>query len=210
MPPGACAITMVRLRAARSLSGPRHCRADTSPSRIAGPQLTTGPALARPSGATPTDLFTTRAAQRVALRAGRRDRCGGACPVRVGRLWTRRSGRSIRREHHPAGASGLFPLPVGKPAVCHRVPELMWVNVPDPGGGGTAVEKLAKPCPSEGSTGIDPQRRQVVVWGPAGTLAQNRCRREGVGAGLGMSPSVCAVHSGRADEYRLTPLNPVA
>jgi hypothetical protein len=95
-------------------------------------------------------------------------------------------------------ASGLFPLPVGKPAVCHRVPELMWVNVPDAGSGSAAVEKLPKPCPSEESTGIDPQRRHVVVWGPAGTLAQNRCSREDDGAGLGMSPSVCAAHSGRA------------
>lgn len=91
-------------------------------------------------------------------------------------------------------ASGLFLLPVGKSAVCHRVPELMWVTVPDAGGGGAAVEKLPKPCPSEGSAGIDPQRRHVVVWRPAGALAQNRCPCEGDGAGLGMSPSVCAVH----------------
>jgi hypothetical protein len=96
------------------------------------------------------------------------------------------------------GASGLFLLRVGKPAVCHRVPQLMWVNVSDAGGGGAAVEKLPKPCPSPGSAGIHPQRCHVVVWGPAGTLAQNRCRREGDGAGLGMSACVCAVHSGRA------------
>ena len=112
----------------------------------------------------------------MALTAGRLDQCGGACPVRVGRL----GGRGVAVDPFAVstirpGASGLFPLPVGKPAVCHRALELMWVNVPDAGDGGAAVEKLPKPCPSEGSTGIDPQRRHVVVWGPAGTLAQNRC-----------------------------------
>jgi hypothetical protein len=165
---------------------------------LLGRRLTTGPALARPSGATPTDLFTTRVAQRVALRAGRRDRCGGACSVRVGRLWTRRSSRSIRRWHHPVRRIRLVPATRRQAS---GVSSCAGTDVGErarSGGGGTAVEKLAMPCPSEGSTGIDPQRRHVVVWGPAGTLAQNRCRREGVGAGLGMSPSVCAVHSGRA------------
>jgi hypothetical protein len=57
----------------------------------------------------------------------------------------------------------LFLLPVGEPTVCHRVPELMRVNVPDVGGGGAAVEKLPKSGLSEGPAGTDPQRRRVVV-----------------------------------------------
>jgi hypothetical protein len=105
--------------------------------------------------ATPTDLFAIRVARE--WRSQPVTETGAAVRVLCALVGC---GRGVAVDPFAAstirpGASGLFPLPVGKPAVCHRVPELMWVNVSDAGGGGAAVEKPPKPCPSEGSTGID-------------------------------------------------------
>jgi hypothetical protein len=141
---------MVRLRCCKKPLGTASLSRPTlHPRALPGRKLTIGPALVRPGGATPTSsrqerpsewrsqsVAETGAAVRVLCALVGCGRGAAADPFAVS---------TIR-----PGASGLFPPPVGKPAMCHRVPELMWVNVPN-AGGGAMVEKLANSCPSEGS-----------------------------------------------------------